>query len=62
MFYLTTKSGTRVFMRECVHDEAVRFRVNSNLLADAEAKARQQGMSLSEFLRHAVRREVREMA
>lgn len=46
-------------MRDHVHNAAVRFRVNDALLAAATAKARQEGMSLSELLRHAVRREVR---
>lgn len=45
-----------------VHDTTVRFRVNAALVAAAEAKARREGMNLSEFLRHAVRREVREAA
>jgi len=49
-------------MRTNVHDTSTRFRVNSDLLAAAEAKARQEGMSLSEFLRHAVRQKVKEAA
>jgi predicted HicB family RNase H-like nuclease len=49
-------------MRGCVHDSTAKFRVNGGLLADAEQKARAQGMSLSEFMRHALRREVREAA
>jgi predicted HicB family RNase H-like nuclease len=49
-------------VRNCVHDEVIKFRVSGVLLADAEAKARREGMSLSEFVRQAVRREVREAA
>lgn len=46
-------------MRDQVHNAAVRFRVSDALLAAATAKARHEGMSLSELLRHAVRNEVR---
>ena len=49
-------------MRHAVHDSVIRFRVNEALMTAAEAKARQEGMTLSEFLRQAVRREVREAA
>tara|TARA_Y100000815_G_C13210695_1_gene450431 strand:- start:780 stop:929 length:150 start_codon:yes stop_codon:yes gene_type:complete len=49
-------------MRSHFHDTPVRFRVNHTLVAAAEAKARNEGMSLSELLRQAVRREVREAA
>jgi predicted HicB family RNase H-like nuclease len=49
-------------MREAVHTERVDFRAHPTLVAAAERKAREQGMSLSEFLRHAVRREVTEAA
>jgi len=51
-------------MRGHVHNAAVRFRVSDALLAAAAAtaKAKQEGMSLSELLRHAVRREVRDAA
>jgi hypothetical protein len=45
--------------RSSVHDSVVRFRVNEALVASAEVKARREGMSLSEFLRHALRRELR---
>lgn len=45
-----------------VHNKTVQFRVNDALIAAAEAKARREGMNLSEFLRHAVRGEVREAA
>jgi len=41
------------------HNAAVHFRVNRGILAAAEAKARDEGMSLSELLRQALRREVR---
>lgn len=36
----------------------VHFRANGELVAAAEAKARKDGVSLSELLRHAVRREL----
>lgn len=49
-------------MRGQIHNAAVRFRVSDTLLAAASAKARREGMSLSELLRHAVRRELREAA
>ena len=49
-------------MRNYVHNAEVRFRVNQALLAAVEEKARREGMSLSELLRHAVRKEVREAA
>lgn len=49
-------------MRGHVHNAAVRFRVSDALLAAATAKAKHEGMSLSELLRHAVRREVRDAA
>jgi predicted DNA binding CopG/RHH family protein len=48
--------------RGTVHDAAIRFRVAEKLLASAEEKARREGMSLSELLRHALRRELREAA
>lgn len=49
-------------MRANIHDAAVRFRVNETLLSAAESKARREGMSLSEFLRQALRRELKEAA
>lgn len=45
-----------------VHRSLVQFRVNPVLVAEAEAKARREGMTLSELIRQAVRREVREAA
>lgn len=45
-----------------IHDGLIRVRANEALIAQAEAKARRDGMTLSEFVRHAVRREVREAA
>jgi len=45
-------------MRNQVHDSSVRVRVNELLLAKAIAKAEQEGMSLSELVRHALRREL----
>lgn len=41
-----------------VHDSQAKFRVNGALLRLAEKKANRQGMSLSEFFRSAVRREI----
>jgi predicted HicB family RNase H-like nuclease len=49
-------------MRAHVHDQAVRFRCNAALVRAAEAKARKNGMSLSELLRGAVRKELQEIA
>lgn len=49
-------------MRFPVHDSTVRFRVNQTLLAAAAAKAEREGMSLSELMRAAVRRAVKEAA
>jgi len=49
-------------MRVPVHNATARFRLSQELLARAERKARDRGMSLAEMLRHAVRREVLEDA
>ena len=49
-------------MRQQVHDQSVHFRANSAIVAALSAKATRQGMSLSELLRAAARREVREAA
>ena len=46
-------------MREQVHTSLTAFRINPALLAAASAKAKREGVSLSELLRHAVRKEVR---
>lgn len=46
-------------MRTEVHNTLARFRVNDALIASAAAKARSDGMTLSEFIRAAIRREVR---
>lgn len=45
-----------------VFDITVRFRVNEALAASAAAKARREGMTLSELIRAALRREMREAA
>ncbi|MGJ8537389.1 MAG: hypothetical protein ACSHW2_09570 [Parasphingopyxis sp.] len=45
-------------MREFTHNMPVNFRANANLVALAEKEARSRSMSLSEFLRAAVRNEV----
>lgn len=49
-------------MREFVHDTPIRFRANSSLVEQAEQIARREGMSVSEFIRFALRRAVREAA
>ena len=46
------------FMRRNVHDTAVRVRLNEALLRRAEQSAVDRGMSVSELVRHAVRREL----
>jgi Fe-S cluster assembly ATPase SufC len=46
-------------MRSPVHDAPVHFRANAGLIAAAQAKAEREGMSLSELMRAALRREVR---
>ncbi|MDR6790792.1 antitoxin component of RelBE/YafQ-DinJ toxin-antitoxin module [Sphingomonas sp. BE138] len=46
-------------MRAEVHNTLARFRVNDALIASAADKARRDGMTLSEFIRAAIRREVR---
>ena len=46
-------------MRRLVHDARVYFRVNRRVLEDAERRARANGMSLSELLRQALRRELK---
>ncbi|KQS04525.1 hypothetical protein ASG11_09910 [Sphingomonas sp. Leaf357] len=48
--------------RSFVHDGKVHFRANSDLIARAEAFADREGMSLSELIRAALRRELREAA
>lgn len=45
-------------MRNLTHDVPVSFRTNSRLLAAAQAKANRQGMSLAEFLRATLRKEI----
>jgi len=45
-------------MRSCIHDAPVQFRANVRLLAAARSKAERQGMSLSELMRSALRREI----
>ena len=46
-------------MRAQVHDMPVRFRVNEMLLSKAMQKAEREGMSLSELMRSALRRELK---
>lgn len=45
-------------MRSPVQNVPVRFRANGKLLAAARAKADREGMSLSELMRFALRREI----
>ncbi|MDB5583369.1 MAG: Ribbon-helix-helix protein copG family [Bradyrhizobium sp.] len=45
-----------------LHNTLVRFRANDALIASASERARADGMSLSEFLRQALRRELRNAA
>lgn len=45
-------------MREPVHQSVLRFRASDQLASNTEAMARRQGMSVSEFIRHAIRREL----
>lgn len=49
-------------MRSSVHDSLIRCRMNEVLAAQAAEVARREGMTLSELVRQAVRREVREAA
>ncbi|SEQ47403.1 ribbon-helix-helix protein, CopG family [Sphingobium sp. YR768] len=49
-------------MQGQVHNSWVKFRANDALVAQAALKARREGMSLSELMRHALRKEVREVA
>lgn len=41
-----------------VHNSTARFRISRELLASAEEHARRQGMTVSELMRHAMRREM----
>jgi hypothetical protein len=45
-------------MRTEVHNTLARFRVNDALLASATERARREGMTLSELIRAALRREL----
>ena len=46
-------------MSGLIHDVPVRFRVSNVLLARAQAKAQNEGLSLSELMRSALRRELK---
>lgn len=61
LWYQDTRSIKGYSMRS-IHDETARFRANAALLGAARQRARQQGMTLSEFFRAAVRNAVREAA
>lgn len=49
-------------MRPSIHNETLRLQVNDALLAQARDKARREGMTVSELVRHALRRELAEAA
>lgn len=49
-------------MRKLRHDANVYFRAPSQVIQQAEAAARERGMSFAEFLRQAVRREIKREA
>lgn len=49
-------------MERAVHSELVQVRVNPALLTTAKRQAQRSGMTLSEFLRAAVRDKLREAA
>ncbi|MBD3761482.1 hypothetical protein [Rhizorhabdus sp.] len=49
-------------MRRLKHDGSVYFRAPSTVIEQAEGVARQRGMSFSEFLRQALRHEIRRAA
>lgn len=49
-------------MRHQIHTRPVKFMAPPPLVEAAENRALEQGLTLSEFLRRAVRREVREAA
>lgn len=46
-------------MSGLIHDVPVRFRLSNTLLAKAQAKATAEGMSVSELMRSALRRELK---
>lgn len=46
-------------MRVEVHNTLAQFRVNEALINSAASRARSEGMTLSEFIRAAIRRELR---
>ncbi len=46
-------------MADGVHGTVAHFRVAPDLIASAAEKARNDGMTLSEFIRAAIRREVK---
>jgi len=52
----------RSTMRRMTHDANIYFRAPSSVVEKAEQAARQRGMSFSEFLRQAMRREIQREA
>lgn len=49
-------------MRQEVHTSEAKFRVHQALLSEAKKRAAREGMSLSEYLRAALRNQLREVA
>lgn len=49
-------------MRQEIYGELAQFRVSPALLSEAKRQARRSGMSLSEYLRAALRTQLREAA
>jgi antitoxin component of RelBE/YafQ-DinJ toxin-antitoxin module len=45
-------------MRQAIHTDTVRFRADPGLIERAEAKASNDGMTLSELIRQALRKEL----
>jgi predicted HicB family RNase H-like nuclease len=58
MWYLDT-TWAEGMMRKPIHTSVIRFRASEQLVAAAEREADRQGMSVSELIRHALRREVK---
>jgi len=52
----------RSTMRRLRHDAGVYFRAPSKVIEEAEATARERGLTFSEFIRQAVRHEIRREA
>jgi hypothetical protein len=57
---MTHKSG--VYMRQSIQPLTLRFRASPGLAAEASARAAAAGMTFSELMRHALRRELQAAA